>query len=69
MTGEGADRAGTDGATDFAAFDRLVGDRLSGWVDELVEFLRIPSEGVDAEEHHGAADGLREIATAGADRL
>ena len=35
-------------ATDFAAFDRLVDERIAGWVEELVEFLRIPSEGGDA---------------------
>ncbi len=34
-------------ATDFTAFDRLVEERLGGWVEELREFLRIPSVGGD----------------------
>jgi acetylornithine deacetylase/succinyl-diaminopimelate desuccinylase-like protein len=43
-------------STDFAAFDRLVAERMPGWVDELIEFLRIPSEGGDAAHLREAAD-------------
>jgi acetylornithine deacetylase/succinyl-diaminopimelate desuccinylase-like protein len=41
---------------DWAAFDRLVEQRIDGWVAELVEFLAIPSEGGDAAELRRAAD-------------
>ena len=46
----------------FEAFDRIVRERLPQWTDELVEFLRIPSEG-------GAAANLRAAADWTADRL
>ncbi len=41
---------------DWAAFDRLVEARIAGWVSELVEFLRIPSEGGDETHLREAAD-------------
>ena len=41
---------------DWAAFDRLVEARIAGWVDELVEFVAIPSEGGDAAHLREAAD-------------
>jgi acetylornithine deacetylase/succinyl-diaminopimelate desuccinylase-like protein len=47
---------------DFGAFDRLVDERLEGWVGELIDFLRIPSEGGDEAQ-------LREAAAWTADRL
>ena len=47
-------------STDFAAFDRLVDARLAGWVDELVEFLRIPSEGGDTVNLRLAAEWTAE---------
>ncbi len=43
-------------ATDFAAFDSLVAERLPSWTAELVEFLRIPSEGGDEANLRAAAD-------------
>jgi acetylornithine deacetylase/succinyl-diaminopimelate desuccinylase-like protein len=43
-------------ATDFAAFDRLVDERIAVWVEELVEFLRIPSEGGDEAHLREAAE-------------
>ena len=48
--------------TSFEAFDRLVEERLEAWTQELVEFLRIPSEG-------GNDAALREAAEWTADRL
>ncbi len=45
-------------ATDFEAFDRLVEQRIAGWVEELVEFLRVPSEGGDAAHLRAAADWI-----------
>jgi acetylornithine deacetylase/succinyl-diaminopimelate desuccinylase-like protein len=59
----GADRAGEAapaGDTDFAAFDRLVEERLAGWVEELIAFLRIPSEGGDPAHLREAADWTAE---------
>jgi acetylornithine deacetylase/succinyl-diaminopimelate desuccinylase-like protein len=47
-------------ATDFAAFDRLVDERIAGWVAELIEFLRIPSEGGDPPELRRAAEWTAE---------
>jgi acetylornithine deacetylase/succinyl-diaminopimelate desuccinylase-like protein len=44
--------------TDWAAFDRLVDERIEGWVAELVEFVRIPSEGGDAKHLREAADWI-----------
>lgn len=44
--------------TDFAAFDRLVEERLPAWTAELVDFLRIPSEGGDAANLQLAADWI-----------
>ena len=41
---------------DFAAFDRVVGARLEGWTQELVEFLAIASEGGDTAGLRAAAD-------------
>ncbi len=41
---------------DWDAFDRLVTARIDGWVAELLEFLRIPSEGGDDVELRRAAD-------------
>ena len=55
-------------ATDFAAFDRIVDERIAGWVEELVEFLRIPSEGGDQPELRRAADWTAErLRRSGAD--
>ncbi len=45
-----------DGGLDFTRFDEIVGERLGAWTDELVDFLRIPSEGGDAEHLRAAAD-------------
>ena len=41
---------------DWAAFDALVEARIDGWVEELLEFLRIPSEGGDEANLRRAAD-------------
>lgn len=46
----------------YEAFDRLVGDRLPAWIDELVELCRIPSEASNRE-------ALGEAAAWVADRL
>ena len=56
------DGTAPEATTDFAAFDRLVEERLPAWTAELVEFLRIPSEG-------GATEALEEAAAWIADRL
>ena len=48
--------AATAPVPDWAAFDRLVEARIGGWVDELVEFVAIPSEGGDAARLREAAD-------------
>jgi acetylornithine deacetylase/succinyl-diaminopimelate desuccinylase-like protein len=55
MTG---DAGGWGPASDaaFEAFDRLVAERLPQWTQELVEFLRIPSEGGDQRSLRAAAD-------------
>jgi acetylornithine deacetylase/succinyl-diaminopimelate desuccinylase-like protein len=58
----GGPNPGAVPATDFTAFDRLVEARLAGWVEELVEFLRIPSVGGDDA-------ALRQAAEWTADRL
>lgn len=42
--------------TDFTAFDALVTERIGAWTAELVEFLRIPSEGGDVASLRAAAD-------------
>ena len=42
--------------TDFTAFDALVPQRIPTWTAELVEFLRIPSEGGDVANLRAAAD-------------
>ena len=62
MTAEGTvlPEPGPPDATDFTAFDRLVEERLAGWVEELVEFLRIPSEGGDAVHLREAAEWTAE---------
>ena len=52
MTAEVGDSA------DFAAFDRLVEERLERWTAELVEFLAISSEGGDAPGLRAAADWI-----------
>lgn len=52
--------AGTGPATDFSAFDRLVEARLAGWVEELRDFLRIPSVGGDEAALRKAADWTAE---------
>ena len=44
--------------TDFTAFDRLVDERLETWTQELIEFLRIPSEGGDEASLRAAADWI-----------
>ena len=44
--------------TDFEAFDRLVAERLPGWVEELIELLRIPSEGGDPAHLRDAAEWI-----------
>ncbi len=46
----------TDGGLDFTRFDEIVAQRLGTWTDELVDFLRIPSEGGDPENLRAAAD-------------
>lgn len=57
MTAGGPER-GAVPATDFAAFDRLVDERLPMWTAELMEFLRIPSEGGDDAHLREAADWI-----------
>jgi acetylornithine deacetylase/succinyl-diaminopimelate desuccinylase-like protein len=52
--------AGDRPEPDWAAFDRLVEERIDGWVAELVEFLAIPSEGGDLPELRRAADWTAE---------
>jgi len=44
--------------TDFTGFDALVAERLPAWTAELVEFLRIPSEGGDEANLRAAADWM-----------
>ena len=46
--------------SDFAAFDALVEERLPQWTAELVEYLRIPSEGGDVANLRAAADWTAE---------
>jgi acetylornithine deacetylase/succinyl-diaminopimelate desuccinylase-like protein len=46
--------------TDLAAFDRLVDARLAGWVDELAQYCRFPSEAGDDEALEGGADWTAE---------
>jgi acetylornithine deacetylase/succinyl-diaminopimelate desuccinylase-like protein len=77
VSAEGAPPAGTSADAaggvarpepDWAAFDRVVEARIGGWVQELVEFLRIPSEGGDMEHLLQAAAWTAERLTrAGAD--
>jgi acetylornithine deacetylase/succinyl-diaminopimelate desuccinylase-like protein len=71
MTGDGPHPGAVPApeiAPDFAAFDRLVDERIAGWVEELVEFLRIPSEGGDLSELRRAADWTAErLRRSGAD--
>lgn len=47
-------------SVDFAAFDRLVEERLERWTQELVEYLAISSEGGDLPGLHAAADWTAE---------
>jgi acetylornithine deacetylase/succinyl-diaminopimelate desuccinylase-like protein len=48
------------GSPDWAAFDHYVDDHLAAWTDELVEYLRIPSEGGDDVALRAAADWTAE---------
>jgi acetylornithine deacetylase/succinyl-diaminopimelate desuccinylase-like protein len=54
-------REDADGV-DFEAFDRIVDERIGTWADELVEYLRIPSE-------QDQADALEQAAAWTAERL
>jgi acetylornithine deacetylase/succinyl-diaminopimelate desuccinylase-like protein len=56
MTAVGGRPAADPGGLDFGAFDRVVGASLERWTQELVEFLRIPSEGGDPASLRAAAD-------------
>ncbi len=52
----------------YAAFDRLVEERLAGWTDELAQFCRFGSEEADLDALRGAADWTAErLRAAGAD--
>ena len=55
-TGDDRDHVG------FEAFDRVIDERIGAWVDELIEYLRIPSE-------QDEADALERAATWTAQRL
>ncbi|MEI7742426.1 MAG: M20/M25/M40 family metallo-hydrolase [Chloroflexota bacterium] len=55
---QGGSDPGVVPAADFAAFDRLVEERLGAWTAELVEFLRIASEGGDDARLREAADWI-----------
>lgn len=46
--------------TDYAAFDRLVDERLDRWTDELAQYCRIGSEETDPDALRGAADWTAE---------
>ena len=55
------------GASGFAAFDRLVAERMPAWTAELTEFCRIPSEAADPAALRQAADWVaRRLERAGA---
>ncbi|MEO5965953.1 MAG: M20/M25/M40 family metallo-hydrolase, partial [Candidatus Limnocylindrales bacterium] len=42
--------------TDFARFDAVIDDHLEEWIEELIDFCRIPSEGGDVVNLRAAAD-------------
>ncbi len=50
----------TTEAADFAAFDRVVEERLERWTQELIEYLAISSEGGDMPGLRAAADWTAE---------
>jgi acetylornithine deacetylase/succinyl-diaminopimelate desuccinylase-like protein len=54
---QSSDSAATPhGDLDFGEFDRVVAERLPAWTDELVDYLRIPSEGGDMPNLRAAAE-------------